>query len=51
MIILGILLLLVGFIAKIPLLWTIGIVLVVIGLVLVMLGSAGRAVGGRRHYY
>ncbi|HEV7174353.1 MAG TPA: DUF6131 family protein [Solirubrobacteraceae bacterium] len=51
MIILGILLLLVGFIAKIPILWTIGIVLVVIGLVLVMLGSAGRAVGGRRHYY
>jgi hypothetical protein len=43
--------LLVGFIAKIPILWTIGIVLVVIGLVLVMLGSAGRAVGGRRHYY
>ncbi len=51
MIILGILLLLVGFVAKIPILWTIGIVLVVIGLVLVMLGSAGRAVGGRRHYY
>jgi hypothetical protein len=51
MIILGILLLIVGFIAKIAILWTIGIVLVVIGLILVLLGSAGRAVGGRRHYY
>jgi hypothetical protein len=51
MIILGILLLLVGFIAKIAILWTIGLVLLVIGLILVLLGSAGRAVGGRRHYY
>jgi hypothetical protein len=51
MITLGILLLIVGFIAKIGILWTIGIVLLVIGLVLIVLGSAGRAVGGRRHYY
>jgi hypothetical protein len=51
MIVLGIILLLIGFIAKIAILWTIGIVLVLIGLVLVLLGSMGRAVGGRRHYY
>ena len=51
MIILGIILLVIGYVAGIPLLWTIGIVLVVIGLVLLALGSAGRAVGGRRHYY
>jgi hypothetical protein len=51
MIILGILLLLVGFIANIPILWTIGIVVLVIGLVLMLLGSTGRAVGGRHHYY
>jgi Family of unknown function (DUF6131) len=51
MIILGIILLLVGFIAKIAILWTIGIVVLVIGLILVALGSMGRAVGGRRHYY
>jgi hypothetical protein len=51
MIILGILLLIIGFIAKIAILWTIGLVLLVIGLILVVLGSAGRAVGGRRHYY
>jgi hypothetical protein len=51
MITLGILLLIVGFIAKIAILWTIGIVLLVLGLVLVVLGFMGRAVGGRRHYY
>jgi hypothetical protein len=51
MIILGILLLIVGFIAKIAILWTIGLVLLVVGVILVLLGSAGRAVGGRRHYY
>jgi Family of unknown function (DUF6131) len=51
MIILGIILLLIGFIAKIAVLWSIGIILVLVGLVLVVLGSMGRAVGGRRHYY
>ena len=51
MIILGIILLLVGFVAKIAILWVIGIVLVVVGAVLVLLGSLGRAVGGRRHYF
>ena len=51
MIVLGIILLLIGFIAKIAILWTIGIVLVLVGLVLVLLGSMGHAVGGRRHYY
>ena len=51
MIVLGIVLLIIGFIAKIAILWTIGIVLLLIGLALVLLGSMGRAVGGRRHYY
>jgi hypothetical protein len=51
MITLGIILLLIGFIAKIAVLWSIGIILVFVGLVLVVLGSMGRAVGGRRHYY
>ena len=51
MIVLGIILLIVGFIFGIPILWTIGIVVLVIGLVLLLLGSTGRAVGGRRHYY
>lgn len=51
MVTLGILLLIVGFIAKIAILWTIGLALLVIGLVLIVLGSMGRAIGGRRHYY
>jgi hypothetical protein len=51
MITLGVSLLVVGFIAKIAVLWTIGIVLVVIGAVLLLLGMIGREVGGRRHYY
>jgi hypothetical protein len=51
MIIFGITLLLIGFIAKITVLWSIRILLVIGGLVLAVLGSMGRAVGGRRHYY
>jgi hypothetical protein len=51
MIALGIVLLIIGFIAKIAVLWSIGIILVVVGAVLFLLGSMGRAVGGRRHYY
>ena len=51
MITLGIILLIIGFIARIPVLWSIGIILLVIGLILVVLGSMGRAVGRRRHYY
>jgi hypothetical protein len=51
MVALGIVLLLIGFIAKIAVLWSIGIILVVVGAVLFLLGSMGRAVGGRRHYY
>jgi hypothetical protein len=51
MILLGIVLLVVGFILAIPVLWTIGIILVVVGLIFELLGATGRAVGGRRHYY
>jgi hypothetical protein len=51
MIILGIILFIAGFLLKISILWTIGIVLLVIGVVLALLGSMGRAVGGRRHYF
>jgi len=51
MITVGIILLLVGFIAKIAILWSLGIVLLVVGGVLVLLGSLGHEIGGRRHYY
>jgi hypothetical protein len=51
MIVLGIILLIIGFIATIPILWTVGIILVIVGVLLELLGATGRAVGGRRHYY
>jgi hypothetical protein len=51
MIVLGIVLLLAGFLFKISLLWTVGVILLVIGVVLMVAGRAGHAVGGRRHYY
>ena len=51
MIVLGIVLLVVGYLLHIPILWTLGIILVVVGAILALLGTTGRAVGGRRHYY
>ena len=50
MIVLGIILLIAGFL-KISILWTIGILLLVIGVVLAILGSVGRPVGARRHCF
>lgn len=51
MIVLGLILLILGFVFSIPILWTLGIILLVIGLVLIVAGSLGHAVGGRRHYF
>jgi hypothetical protein len=51
MIILGVILLLLGFVLKIAILWSIGILVLVVGLILVLLGAIGHAVGGRRHYW
>jgi hypothetical protein len=51
MIVLGVILMIIGFIATIPILWTLGIILAVIGVILALMGSTGRAVGGRRHYF
>jgi hypothetical protein len=51
MIILGVVLLIIGFIAKIAIVWTLGIVAVVVGAILAIAGSTGRAIGGRRHYF
>jgi len=51
LIVLGIILLIIGFVAKIAIIWTIGIVVVVVGAALALLGMAGHAVGGRRHYF
>jgi hypothetical protein len=47
----GTICLLVGFILGIPLLWSAGVLVLAMGIVLVLLGATGRAVGGRRHYF
>jgi hypothetical protein len=51
MIILGVILLLIGIFAHIPILTTIGVILLIIGAILFILGSVGRPVGGRRYWY
>ena len=51
MIVLGVILLIVGFVLAVPILWTIGVILAVIGLAVWILGSMGHQVGSRAHYY
>lgn len=51
MLILGLVLLVVGFVTGISILWTIGVILLVLGAVFWILGSMGHAVAGRRHYW
>lgn len=51
MIVLGIILLVLGFIFSIGVLWAIGIALIIIGAILWLLGTMDRAVFGRRHYW
>lgn len=51
MIIIGLVLLLIGFLTSIAILWTLGVIVIVVGVVLWILGSVGHAVGGRRHYF
>jgi hypothetical protein len=50
-IVLGVILLVVGFIVGIPVLYTIGIVLAIAGVALAVLGGTGRRIGGRAHWY
>jgi fatty-acid desaturase len=51
MIVFGLILLLIGFLAGIQIVWTIGVIVLVVGLALWLLGSMGHAIGSRRHYY
>jgi hypothetical protein len=50
-IILGLILLVLGYLLPLPLLYYLGGILLVVGVVLLVLGSTGRAIGGRRHFY
>jgi hypothetical protein len=51
MIVVGLVLLLLGLLLDVPLLWTLGVIVLIVGLVLLLLGSTGRTIGGRRHYW
>ena len=51
MIVLGLILLIIGLVAKVGILTTIGIILLIVGAILWLLGSMGRPVGGRRWYW
>ncbi len=51
MIVLGIILLVVGWLLGISILWTLGIILVVVGVILELLGAVGSPFMGRRHYF
>ena len=51
MIFVGIVLLVLGFVLTVHILWILGVVVLVVGLILALLGATGRAVGGRPHYF
>ncbi|MET9641968.1 MULTISPECIES: DUF6131 family protein [Streptomyces] len=51
MIAVGLILLLIGLLTGISILWTLGVILLVVGAALWIMGSVGHAVGGRRHYW
>lgn len=51
MIVLGAILLILGWLFNIYLLWVIGVILLVVGAIFWLLGSIGRPVRGRRVWY
>jgi hypothetical protein len=51
MVVFGLILLIIGAVLKINILWSLGVIILLIGLVLWVLGAMGHAVGGRKHYY
>jgi hypothetical protein len=50
-IILGLILLVLGYLLGLQILYWLGGLLLVVGVVFVILGSTGRAIAGRRHFY
>jgi hypothetical protein len=51
MITVGLVCLILGLVLGVPILWTVGVLLLVVGLILMVAGTTGHAVGGRRHYW
>ncbi|WP_173406164.1 DUF6131 family protein [Actinotalea ferrariae] len=51
MVILGIILLVLGYVLDIAILVTIGWIVLIVGVILWILGAMGRSVGGRKNWY
>jgi hypothetical protein len=51
MIVLGVILLILGLLLDIGILWTIGIIVLIVGIIFFVLGQMGRAVGGRKYWF
>jgi Family of unknown function (DUF6131) len=51
MIVVGLVLLLLGMLLGIGILWSAGVIVLIVGLVLMLLGRSGRPIGGRAHYW
>ena len=51
MIVTGIMLLVIGVLARIGIVWTTGFVVLILGLIALLLGTTGHGIGGRRHYF
>ena len=51
MIILGVILLVIAFFTHMTILWTLGIIALIVGVALMIGGRLGHQVGGRPHWY
>lgn len=51
MIVLGVVILVVAYLLGISILYTLGLILVVVGVVLLILGTVGHPIGGRQYWY
>jgi hypothetical protein len=51
MIVLGVVLLIIGFIAGLSIVWVLGVIVLLIGAVLAISGHRGHQLGGRSHWY
>ena len=51
MIVLGVVCLILALVFAVPILWAIGIILIVVGIILALLGMLDRSIGPRRYYY
>jgi uncharacterized membrane protein HdeD (DUF308 family) len=50
-IVLGVVLLIIGFVTSVNIIWTLGIIAIVVGAILAIVGMGGREIAGRRHWY